>query len=178
MSEPSRRRPLPALICLIALTLLTALVWWRVLNRSDHTSKAHDASCTPARQTTLPNPSTLSITVLNGTNRGGLAKTTASQLAAVGFKIASYANDTGPIAGVAQIRYSADEKPAAQLLGYYFPTATQVPIPDQTGKLVVSLGAKYTALPAAASVQAAMKADGVTVAPRNATPAPAPTSTC
>src|SRR3982750_2962517 len=38
MASTLLRRPLPALIALFALLLLTALVWWRVLHRADESA--------------------------------------------------------------------------------------------------------------------------------------------
>lgn len=94
MAEGTTRRPLPALICLLALTLLTALVWWRVLNRSDsHASTASHCSTTAA-PLVLPRPPGVSVTVLNSTNRAQLAKKTAAVLAADGFVILTYGNDS------------------------------------------------------------------------------------
>ena len=40
MATSTARRPLPALAFLLALSLLTALVWWRVLHRSDSAKAA------------------------------------------------------------------------------------------------------------------------------------------
>jgi len=59
--EARTRRPIPALICLLALTLLTALVWWRVINRdSAHDTKS--SSCTPGPvANTLPSPRLISL---------------------------------------------------------------------------------------------------------------------
>src|SRR5581483_9430611 len=72
MAEGTTRRPLPALVCLLALTLLTALVWWRVLNRSDsHASSTHTCSSTAA-VVVLPRPNGISVTVLNSTTRSQL----------------------------------------------------------------------------------------------------------
>ena len=182
MSEPRRRKPLPALVCLIALTLLTALVWWRVLNRNDGSAEAKDKnSCSKSQQTTLPYPTRVTVNVLNSTKRTGLAKTTAGRLTKLGFKVSGYGNDTGhaQIAGVAEIRYAADQKLAAQLLTYYFPGATEVALTDEpAGKLIVSLGVKYTSIPAASSIRAAMTADGVQVQPRTAAAAPLPSPSC
>ena len=40
MATSTSRRPLPALAFLLALSLLTALVWWRVIHRSDSAKAA------------------------------------------------------------------------------------------------------------------------------------------
>jgi hypothetical protein len=164
MTETRTRRPLPALIALLALTILTALVWWRVLNR-DPGSSASAGSCPSGPTVTvLPQPSTLTVSVLNSTTRTGLARTTAEALQKRGFSVGTVTNDTKRVAGVAEIRYSSDEKPGATLLTYYFPGATLVPLPSPaTGKLVVSLGAKFKTLASTSGVTAAMTAAHVSV---------------
>jgi hypothetical protein len=58
-------------------------------------------SCTPSpvpapRHLTLPQPSGVTMNVLNATARGGLAKSTADALAARGFKVAKFGNAAAP----------------------------------------------------------------------------------
>ena len=107
MAERQKRRPLPALICLLALTLLTALVWWRVLHRGADHAEAK-STCTPqVTQTALPRPATITVSVLNSTQRTGIAKGAAGVLTKRGFKVSGYGNDKPPIAGVAEIRFGA-----------------------------------------------------------------------
>lgn len=168
-----KRRPLPALVCLLALTLLTALVWWRVLNRDSGSAKS-SSSCDTKKssQTVLPRPGSVTVFVLNSTNRAGLAKSAAAALGKAGFKVSGYGNDTGnpPIAGAAEIRFSSDEKDAATLLGYYVTHAKMVPLPGTSSqKLEVSLGNQFKAVTSAAGVASAMQAASTTVSP-SATP--------
>ncbi|HEV7191990.1 MAG TPA: LytR C-terminal domain-containing protein [Jatrophihabitantaceae bacterium] len=180
MAEGTTRRPLPALICLLALTLLTALVWWRVLNRNDSHASTTKVCSTSAAPVVLPRPAALSVTVLNSTNRAQLAKKTAAVLAKDGFVIATYGNDTTLVAGVAEIRYSADQQPGASLLGYYFSGARMVPLDaNSESKLVVALGAKFVTVSAPAAVQAAITAAHASQAPVGSTSVAAPTTpTC
>lgn len=164
-----KRRPLPALICLLALTLLTALVWWRVLHR-DSGSSHSSASCdtTTKSATVLPRPGSVTVFVLNSTTRTGLAKSTATALTKSGFKVSGFGNDTGNpvISGVAEIRYSADQKDGATLLGYYITRAKLVALPPTASqKLEVSLGKQFRAVTTAAGVSAAMKAANTTTSP-------------
>lgn len=178
MSEPRRRRPLPALISLIALTLLTSLVWWRVLHRDSGTAKSSNTCIPGSSQRVLPHPSNVNVTVFNSTRRTGLAKTTAARLTKLGFKVSNFSNDAGhrQIAGVGEIRYAPDQKSAADLLVYYFPGAQQVPLTQEgAGKLIVSLGSKFTAIPAQSSIRAAMNAAHVKVLSRTQTRTPSPT---
>src|ERR1700735_5311564 len=91
MTSPPTRRPLPALVFLVALSLLTALVWWRVLNRGDSSQSAGARpSCSPSTHaapvvTVLPRPNTISVQVLNSTDRNGIAKAAQSALSHDGF---------------------------------------------------------------------------------------------
>lgn len=177
MSAPVRRRPLPALIGLLALTLLTALVWWRVANRSTH---AAGPTCAPTpTQTALPAPSSVSVSVLNSTPRTGIAKAAYLTLQADGFTMNIYGNDTGHpvLAGIAEIRFGPDQKPAATLLSFYFPGATLAPQTQSQPSVIVSLGLKYTAVASGPAASEAMRKAGVSVAP-SGSPAPLPVATC
>lgn len=178
MSDPVRRRPLPALVGLLALTLLTALVWWRVANRSTTDAAGPSCSATPT-QTVLPSPSAVSVSVLNSTPRTGIAKAAYLSLKADGFIVNIYGNDTGHpvLAGVAEIRFGPDQKPAATLLSYYFPGATFAPQTQSQPSLIVSLGLKYTAVASGAAASDAMHKAGVSIAP-SSSPVPLPVTTC
>ena len=92
MSVATRRRPLPALAFLLALSILTGIVWWRVLHRAEPTGSAsspspsQSARCTPgSRAVKLPPPASVTVTVLNGAGREQLAGTVSSQLKGRGF---------------------------------------------------------------------------------------------
>jgi|BarGraNGADG00212_1021973.scaffolds.fasta_scaffold55672_1 hypothetical protein len=172
MVDGTRRRPLPAVICLLALTLLTALVWWRVLNRSDGHATAKP-SCTTQSPALLPQSAAVSLSVLNATNRTGIAKATAGTLSKDGFKVSGYANDLPNIKvpGVAEIRFSPDQHDAATLLSYYFPGAKMVPLDATVApKLVVSLGATFKAVATTAAARQAMTAAHVSQSPSASTP--------
>jgi LytR cell envelope-related transcriptional attenuator len=169
MSSPTKRRPLPALVLLIALTLLTSLVWWRVLHRDNGQAAAGGKCPTPASSAAvLPRPATVDVSVLNSTTRTGLARTTATTLTKLGFKVAGYGNDNPKVhvAGVAEIRFGPDQKKDATLLGYYFPGAKLVPLTaDPLDKVVVSLGAKFKAVATTLSAGRAMSSAHVSFAP-------------
>ena len=167
MPSTTIRRPLPALVFLLALLLLTALVWWRVLNRKDTTSSA-TPSCTTSSATTsvLPTPPVVTVEVFNSTKRNGIAKAARLTLIKDGFRIPDQAsNDPNKVLvkGVAEIRYPPDTVAGAKLLRYYFPTAVMKQTTATDGKVVVSLGAKYTHVATPAAVAAALKADNVTL---------------
>jgi LytR cell envelope-related transcriptional attenuator len=143
MTSPDKRRPWPALVFLVILTLLAAVVWWRVLERdkpkhhptaAKHTTKSTPVcpSTPPATPpTVLPVPSKITVRVLNSTERAGIAAAATKLLKTDGFKTEKAQNDsvayggTGKeVIGVAQIRYEPAQLGAATLLSYYFPRAT------------------------------------------------------
>src|SRR5579875_1763297 len=201
MTAPERRRPLPALAFIGALSLLTALVWFRVLHRSDdaagtgkHTATHKpcptvSTSSTPVRPpkapTVLPVAAKVSVRVLNSTERNGIAGATTKVLKKDGFRTAKAQDDAasygghGLIKGVAEIRYPPRQLPAATLLSYYFPQATLVATQQKGSTVLVSLGAKYKHVATAKKVKHALKRDGVKLKHHQvlSAPVPAPTKT-
>lgn len=173
MANSAVRRPLPALIALLALLLLTGIVWWRVVSRDNGEAQAACPS-TPAPSTTatLPAPASVTLIVLNGTSRRGLAGTVRTELVQRGFLVPRVAaNDKKKVPGVADIRYGAKGAEAAKLLSYYFPGATLTPNTFSSGTVVVSLGARFKALPDAERVSRELTSDKIAIA------SPSPTAT-
>lgn len=138
----SARRPLPALAFLLALSLLTALVWWRVFDRSTGDSAAAPSpTCAAQQGIELPAPAQVSLIVLNGTDRAGLAGTVSDSLAGAGFQVGSPGNDTAAVSGVAELRFGPAGLAAATLLMYYIPGAVLVQTQDAADATVtVSIG--------------------------------------
>ncbi|HEY5835700.1 LytR C-terminal domain-containing protein [Streptomyces sp.] len=111
MRRPRRRgRIFAALIAsVVALGLFGwgALQLYHVFNGDEGDTKTNAAapqnrpSCKPAPTPTrparlaLPQPSEVTLNVFNATTRGGLAKTTADELARRGFKVATFGNAPG-----------------------------------------------------------------------------------
>ena len=147
MTAPERRRPLPALVFIGALSLLTALVWFRVLHRTDSTPQAGSSttacpspshspsassSAPPAPPTTLPVPAKVTVLVLNSTNRNGVAGAATKLLQQgrlrdeEGHQRPAGLRRARAAQGVGEIRYAAAQLPSATLLSYYFPRATLV----------------------------------------------------
>jgi hypothetical protein len=165
------RRPLPALIALLALLILTALVWWRVLHRGGSSHNAAPPPTCPTHTSAppstpeLPAPESVTVRVLNSTNRAGIAGEAQAALVKDGFRSpAPAANDVkhhNKIKGVAQIRYRPDEKSAATLVSYYFPGAVLVPTKSKHPVVTISLGKHYRHVASPQQVSAAMRAAGV-----------------
>jgi hypothetical protein len=182
VAAPSARRPLPALVFLLGLSLLTALVWWRVIHRADAQSTPKSSSTTCAAKphaTVLPQPKSVTLQVLNSTDRALLAAHTKTALTALGFVVSGTGNDnSGTIPGVAEIRYGPAGAPGAQLVSYYLPGSTLVNTGAAGATVVVSLGTKFTATATAAAAKAAMTAAHVTQSPpTTAKPTPTHAST-
>jgi hypothetical protein len=177
------RRPLPALVALVALLLLTGIVWWRVLHRGGATNAAAQCSThTSAPAITLPAPQQVSIRVLNSTSRSGIASRARTTLASDGFNIPRAAGNDNPkshIRGVAEIRYGPGAAKGAQLLHYYLPGALMVTTQSKGSTIILSLGDKYRSVASASSVTAALQKAQIqlaTGAPRS--PSSSSSSTC
>ena len=172
MTSPTTRRPLPALVFLVALTLLAALVWWRVLDRDSGHASA-EPSCTPSTSGSapkqLPEQRAVVVQVLNSTKRQGIAATAQKALVADGFQAPARADNdskaypgySGEVKGVAEIRSGPAGTAGAQLLQYYFPGATIVRTNEQDATVLVSLGAQYKKVLPQGQVAAALRQDGI-----------------
>jgi LytR cell envelope-related transcriptional attenuator len=112
MRRPRRRgRVLAALIASVAVLGLFgwgALQLYHVFNGDDagdtkaNAAPQNQPTCKPAptpkhtaKPAPLPQPSGVTLNVFNATSRGGLAKSTADELAARGFKVATFGNAPG-----------------------------------------------------------------------------------
>lgn len=158
MAASSARRPIPALIFLLLLSLLTGLVWWRVLHRPDAAHPvpraAGPSSCTPSRA--WPKQSTVTVTVLNASNRTGLAHDVAGQLKGRGFTIGGIGND--PTTGSrTQVRYAPSSATAARLVLTYLPGAKLVPVTGTSKTVTVAVGSSYKRLATATQVKKAQR---------------------
>jgi len=168
MAVSTTRRPLPALVFLLVLSVLTAIVWWRVLHRPDASSStaspppstAAPLTCTPGgKAVRLPAPNAVTVVVLNGANRNQLAAQVTAQLKARGFRTGN--PDNAPIlSGIAEIQFSTAQRAGATLLSYYVPGARLVAGNAGGSSITLVLGTGYKALAAQATVnQAVAKAN-------------------
>lgn len=162
MTRADTRRPWPALVALLALLLLAGLVWWRVLNRSKSAEAAKPCpSPTATRQVTiLPATSSLTLQILNATNRKGIAGRARAAMSAAGFLVPAPAgNDPrnlNKIRNVGQIRYGPAQAKGATLVQLYLPGSSLVRTTSRSGTIVVSLGRRYTTLASRTAVAAAL----------------------
>lgn len=181
MASTVTRRPLPALLSLLALLLLTGIVWWRVLHRGGGTDPVAAPCPTPSAVATLPAPGSVTVQVLNSTSRSGIASRVRSTLLKDGFRSPTAAANDSPakrnkIKTTAEIRFGPAGKQAATLLRYYLPGATMVTTSTRKATVTVSLGVKYRKVASAAAVRSALTADNLAVA--GSSPAPSGSASC
>lgn len=188
MTAPERRRPLPALAFIGVLCLLTGVVWFRVIHRSDGSTPSTASACTPSATPTatktaastkvsvVPRPDKVSVLVLNSTTKDGIATATRKALTKQGFHVTDAKNDSsaygghGVIKGVAEIRYGPHALPAATLMHLYLPKSTLHETNASSRLVTVSLGARYKTIASGTIVRKAMRAEHI----RFGTPKAAP----
>lgn len=165
MSTTTTRRPLPALVFLLVLTVITAVVWWRVLHRPGDSPTPSAGSSTPTvtltcapagKPITLPKASAVTVDVLNGSSRYQLATAISNQLKARGFATGQPTDSPTALAGVAEIRFGTAGKAGATLLSYYLPGAAMVTEHRPDAAVHVVLGAAFRALATPAAVTKAV----------------------
>jgi hypothetical protein len=178
MASTVTRRPLPAVVALLALLILTAIVWWRVLNRgngapaasgpgpcSSTSARAHPSPSPSPSRAALPDPQSVTVWVLNSTFRAGIAGKAQAALVRDGFRSSRPAgNDLAhqnKIKSVAQIRFGRGERAAARLVRYYLPGARLVKTHHKRPVVTISLGRHYRRVATPAQVRSAMQADAV-----------------
>jgi hypothetical protein len=119
----------------------------------------------PATTVRLPAPSTVTVTVLNGTTRQLLAKSVADQLAADGFRIARQGNAPKALAGASQVLYGPGASLQARAVSAWVPGSAVVPAPKASrGSVQLVLGGSFTRLLTAAQVAARPSATAAPVA--------------
>jgi hypothetical protein len=187
MTAPQHRRPLPAVLFIGALTILTAIVWVRVLDRGSASGAGTSSACTTPKPTlpaVLPYNHDISVIVLNSTDRANLAAKTKTALQKVSFKVVSAANDEpsygghGEIAGVGEIRFGPSAAAAATVLRYYLPGAALVRTDSSSSTVILALGKKFTKLESSSAAVAEMNKDDIARTSKSPAPVAAPTPTC
>jgi len=161
---PTRRRvhrPVPAVLLLVALSVLAAVVWWRVLHRGGGESTA--AACPAGVQAGAVklDPRRVKVRVYNATEKGGLARTVADQLRRRGFSIAATSNDplsdTREVSGVGEVRYGSSGAQQAVLVSWQFPGIRLAEDPRTDAIVDIAVGPGFRRLATAAQVTQAKR---------------------
>lgn len=183
MSSPthSSRRPVPALVFLLALAVLAVVVWVRVADRDSGANASAPRNCASAPQ--LPANAAVTITVLNANGADGLATRVLDAFVAAGF-VAGNVGNVDPVNDFATITSGPNGTAAALLVSYYIPNSTITTDSRQDGSVTVTVGQKFSAFATPAQAQASMAKALVSQTPAAPKPgAPAskaasPTATC
>jgi hypothetical protein len=157
----SSRRPVPALVLLVALSVLAAMVWWRVLHRGAGEATAGACPARPAAGVLVLDPRRVQVRVYNATSRSGLARAVAGQLRRRGFSIVATSNDpladTREVRGVGELRYGALGARQAQLVSWQFPDIRLAEDPRTDAVVDVAIGPGFRALASASQVSQVKK---------------------
>jgi hypothetical protein len=165
------RRPVPALVLLVALSVLAAVVWMRVLHRGAAESVA--SACPGGSKTGVLTLDLrrVKVRVYNATERAGLARQVADQLRRRGFSIAATSNDplseTKVVAGVGELRYGAPGADQATLVSWQFPGIRLAEDPRTDAIVDVAVGPAYRRLATAAQVSQAKQKETARQAKQN-----------
>ena len=144
---------MPALVFLLALAVLAVVVWVRVADR-DSAASGSGTPCASAPE--LPANAAVTVTVLNGAGRDGLASNALNTFAAAGFGRGNFDN-TDAFGGVATVTSGPNGTRGALLVSYYVPGSTVATDDRGDNSVTVTLGAKFTALSTPQQAQALIK---------------------
>ena len=146
MRARSGRRPLPPLIFLLVLALAAAGVWWNVLQKDKERKADEAAACATAREAPPSlDPTTLSVRVLNGTDRAGLAQQVAGEMQRRGFTVAEIGNDDTDreVIGPGEVRHGPRGADAARFVALLLPGAGDYPDTRATEQIDLVLGPEF-----------------------------------
>jgi hypothetical protein len=157
----SGRRPLPPIIFLVVLALAVALVWIQVARQASARDAHRAAACASA--TAAPpslNPKSLSVRVLNATDRKGEATRVATALKSLGFQVTSVDNDRSgrKVTGVGEVRHGPRGRSAAAYIAVYLPGAGDFTDTRATSLIDLVVGPQYSKLATKEQVAAAFSA--------------------
>ena len=157
----SGRRPLPPIIFLLVLALAVALVWFQV-GRQAAARDAHRAAACASATAAPPslNPKSLSVRVLNATDRKGEATRVATALKALGFQVTAVDNDRSgrKVSGVGEVRHGPRGRSAAAYIAIYLPGAGDFTDTRATSVVDLVIGPEYSKLATKEQVAAALSA--------------------
>jgi hypothetical protein len=157
----SGRRPLPPIIFLVVLALAVALVWVQVARQAAARDAHRAAACASAKAAPPSlNPKSLSVRVLNATDRKGEATRVATALKGRGFQVTSVDNDRSgrKVTGDGEVRHGPRGKSAAAYIATYLPGAADFTDTRATTVVDLVVGPEYSKLATKEQVAAALSA--------------------
>ncbi|MCW2598976.1 MAG: LytR cell envelope-related transcriptional attenuator [Frankiales bacterium] len=142
------------------------------LTMSPTTSPCPTATASPSSQPAAtgtaqpPKPQQVSLVLLNGTSRNGLAKSVGEVLVGQGFVVRGESNAPAALSGASTVTYGPGAQPAATVLGHWVLGARLVANSKAPrGSLRVVLGSGFRRLATPAQVAAAAAAPSATPSP-------------
>jgi len=157
----SGRRPIPPLIFLLVLALAALGVWWNVLRQDAERRESAAAECSSAAAA-IPtlDPSTVTVRVLNASDRAGLAGQVGDSLQSRGFTVAEVGNDgaTREVVGAGEVRYGARGRDAARFLSLQQPGIELYQDTRANATVDLVLGPEWTELASPEEVEQALTA--------------------
>jgi hypothetical protein len=165
----SRRRLARTALTVVLVLLLAgaaaAATWWWFTQRDTGNGPAQGAPTvvcttpTPRPPRNIPRPADVQVGVLNGTNRAGLAISTADELALAGFDVIAIGNSPKPVdSGVAVIGYAPKAEAGAVRLASYLPGATLRRETRRKDTMIeLRLGPDYASVASAPQARRALK---------------------
>ena len=157
----SGRRPLPPIIFLVVLALAVAVVWVQVARQAAARDAHRAAACASAKAAPPSlNPKSLSVRVLNATDRKGEATRVATALKGLGFQVTAVDNDRSgrKVTGVGEVRHGPRGKSAALYIATYLPGAGDFTDTRATTVVDLVVGPEYSKLATKEQVAAALSA--------------------
>jgi hypothetical protein len=167
------RRALPALVLLLALSVLAGGVWLRVLERVD--AGASPAAACGTGATGGLDTRRIQVRVYNATTREGLARSVSDQLRSRGFSVIATANDPlidlRDVRGSAEVRYGPKGAKQADAVRRQVPGAKVFRDAREDDIVDLALGPAYKRLATAAEL--AKGRQGLVAPATAAAPSPA-----
>jgi hypothetical protein len=157
----SGRRPWPPIIFLLVLALAVAVVWIQVARQAAARDAHRAAACASAKAAPPSmNPKSLSVRVLNATDRKGEATRVATALKGLGFQVTAVDNDRSgrKVTGVGEVRHGPRGKSAAAYIAIYLPGAGDFTDTRATAVVDLVVGPEYSKLATKEQVAAALSA--------------------
>jgi hypothetical protein len=154
-----RRRPVPALIFLLVLALAALGVWWNVLNDEHARDQAQASACSRAGEAPASlAPSTVTLRVLNASDKAGAAGQVAETLTSRGFVVTETANDPtdNTVTGVGELRFGKPGRGAADYVRLFLPGATDREDTRPTDVVDLVIGPDFAGLATQEQVDAAL----------------------
>jgi hypothetical protein len=149
------------------IAVLAAAGWfgWHAIRGRDTGTTTRVRTCvTPTPAPVPAEPGAVTVSVLNATDKVGLAHQVAAALRTQGFRVGKVGNTKAPVTGVATITFPPAARAGAIALAEHVPGAVLVPATG--GAVTLQLGPAFTALATPSDAAQARTRDLASASPR------------